>query len=736
MPSGVHDPSSRDKREGEPRSAISRLEQLRGRVERLPKTRLAIGLLVFTWLSLSALLALDFRPLVAFGLQKDKQAYEVGGVAQNDVYAPHSVTYIDPVATEKAKADAVAKVPEVYKQDMSVPPTVANSVHSFFNRVREIRKSKADVDTRTAQILNAAPFYIPDGVARLLLFVKDNEVDDVERYVTENLAELYNSTAVADDGLNQMPAAVIGLSEGRTRLSDAARRDASGDVGTLVDVLSRGFLKPDYVVDRSATSNAREKALAGVQPVTNSILQGERVITRGQVVNKEDMAKLEALGLVKRSSPWTVFMGVGLVMATEMGIAWYFLQRFGQRILKHNAQVKLLLAALLTVLFTALAQVFALASLNTYLIPLAGLGILGTLLLGPRMAFLMVVITSVNVGMIAGNDFFLSVALLLSSAFAIYAVVKVKSRSELLRAGLLVTLVMMLVTFASSLIAGGDLQTGATQALWGLGNGLLSLMIAMVLLPILESTFNILTPMRLLELSDPSNPLLQTLLRKAPGTFSHAMQVGNLAESAAERIGANTLLARVGAYYHDIGKMEHPAYFIENQIAQVNPHNSLSPALSAKVIQRHVKEGLDIGRAWNLPQEVMDIIAQHHGTTRVEYFYRKALENALPGVAVSEEDFRHVGGRPQSKEAGILMLADSIEAAVKSMEKPTPKRIQDVVERIIQKKIEDGQFAESELTMKEIHEVGYAIKDALIGFLGPRIAYPEEPLIETAKNPT
>jgi cyclic-di-AMP phosphodiesterase PgpH len=283
------------------------------------------------------------------------------------------------------------------------------------------------------------------------------------------------------------------------------------------------------------------------------------------------------------------------------------------------------------------------------------------------------------------------------------------------------------VTFAVGLVGGGSLPEALWQGLLGLGNGLLSLMLAMVLLPLLEDAFNILTPMKLLELSDPGNPLLQKLLRKAPGTFSHSMQVGNLAENAAERIEANALLARVGAYYHDIGKMEHPAYFIENQFAQTNPHATLSPALSAKVIKRHVKDGLEIGVAWGLPQEILDIIAQHHGSTRIEYFYRKALEGSQNGAEVNEADFRYSSGLPRSKEAGIMMLADSIEATVKALPKPTPKRIEDVVADTIRRKLEDGQFDECELTMREIHEVGEAIREALIGFLGPRIEYPETP---------
>src|SRR5215218_7709719 len=459
----------------------------------------------------------------------------------------------------------------------------------------------------------------------------------------------------------------------------------------------------------------------------------ERLIAQG-IIERSDLAQLESSNLIHTPDPWLSLLGVGIVVATEMGIAWYFVERFGRRILRTNMKTRLVLAVSLTILFTALARFFIELDFNPYLTPLAGLSIIGTVRLGPRLISLLQVIAVINVGVMSGNDFLLTGDLLLGSGFAIYTVVRVHSRQRLLKAGVFVAVVMAVVTFAVGLIGGGSPSAALSQGVLGLGNGLLSLMLAMVLLPLLEDAFNILTPMKLLELSDPGNELLQKLLRKAPGTFSHSMQVGNLAENAAERVGADPLLARVGAYYHDIGKMEHPAYFVENQIAQVNPHASLSPTLSAKVIKRHVKDGLEIGRAWGLPQEILDTIAQHHGSTRIEYFYRKALEEALDKTEVNESDFRYSSGLPRSKESGIMMLADSIEATVKALPKPTPKRIEDVVADTIKKKLEDGQFDECELTMHDIHEAGEAIREALIGFLGPRIEYPEAPADKAAAH--
>lgn len=702
----------------------TRTERARAWLENANKPRLYVGAVIITWLSLVALISIETDPLAALGIGRDRNEYEVGAVSQTDVYATRNLTYEDPVATEDARREAEDEAPEVYQEDPEVPDEIEADVRAFFANVREVRSSDGPADQKVEEVTAMAPFYLPDDTARTLIFLDDEELDDVELFVVENQRDLYASTAVADDDVERIPAAVATVSEARARLSEDASRDASGEVGEAVEIISRGFVEPNYVIDREATEKARTDAAAEVQPIEASVKQGERIVGRGEVIDREDVARLEALDTTRQANTWGHLIGTALVVAAEMGIAWYFLERFGRRILRTNALMRIVLAASLAVLFTLLARLFVILNISPYLTPLAGLSLLGTILLGPRLMFLMVVVTSVNVGIIGGNDFFLTAALLLSSGFAIYTVVRVSSRTELLKAGLFIAGITGIVTFAVSLLGGSSLTVALTQGGLGLGNGLLSLMLATAVLPLLENTFNILTPMKLLELSDPGGPLLQKLLRNAPGTFSHSMQVGIIAENAAERIGADALLARVGAYYHDVGKLEHPAYFVENQIGQLNPHATLSAPLSARIIKRHVKDGLEIGRAWNLPEEILDLIAEHHGTTRIDYFYRKAVEEAAEGETVRESEFRYPGPPPRSKEAGILMISDAAEATVKSLAKPTPKRIEDIVAETIRKKQDDGQFDECDLTMREINEVREAVVEALIGFLGPRIEYP------------
>lgn len=713
------------KREEEFYRPPTRAERLRDWLERVPRLKLYAVLTGITWLLLTLIVGLDTSHLRVFGLDQ-KAYYQVGDISGRDEFATRAVTYEDPVATAQARDQAANEMQEIYQSSEAVPGDVNRNVTRFFERATEIRSSDLTEGEQTSRMSEISPFTLSNDSARALVFASREDFDDVKRYTEENLQELYTTTSVADDGVAEIPAtSVIRVSEARTRLSEAASRDASGESGDLVEILSRGFVEPSYVINREATDQARNQAANNVEPVQSTVQPGERIVARGEVIEREDVAQLEALGKISGNNPWTVLLGVGIVVAVQLWIVWYFMERFGSKIFQAKGAIKLLLTALLVVLFTILARVFILFSLPSSTIPLAGLSILGTILLGPRLMFLVVVVTSVNIGIIGGNDFMLAAALLVSSGFAIYTVVRVDSRDKLLKAGLVIALVTAVVTFAISLVGGASLSLALWQGVLGLVNGLLSLMIAMVLLPALENTFNLLTPMKLLELSDLGSPLLQKLLRKAPGTFSHSMQVGVLAENAANRIGADPLLARVGAYHHDIGKMEHPAYFVENQIGQMNPHDALSPTLSAKIIKRHVKDGIDIGHAWGLPQEILDIIAQHHGLTRIEYFYRKALEESPEGT-VRESDFRYSRGRPKSREAGIIMLADTVEATVRALPKPTPKRIEEVIASTIRRKLDDGQFDECELTLREIHEVGEAIRESVIGFLGPRIEYPDD----------
>jgi hypothetical protein len=275
-------------------------------------------------------------------------------------------------------------------------------------------------------------------------------------------------------------------------------------------------------------------------------------------------------------------------------------------------------------------------------------------------------------------------------------------------------------------LIGGDIDLNLLFVAGVIGaiNGILSAVLMIGVLPYLETAFSITSMIKLLELANPTHPLLKQLLLEAPGTYHHSLMVANLAEAAAEPIGANPLLVRVGSYYHDIGKIKRTDYFVENQRGYENPHEKIAPALSALIITSHVREGVELAREARLPQVIIDFIEQHHGTSLAKFFYSRALEEEREG-SISEENFRYEGPKPQSKEVALVMLADSVEAAVKSLQDPNPERIRNMVRRIIKDKLNDGQLETSDLTFKDLDTVANSFCQMLEGIYHKRIEYPE-----------
>jgi hypothetical protein len=273
-------------------------------------------------------------------------------------------------------------------------------------------------------------------------------------------------------------------------------------------------------------------------------------------------------------------------------------------------------------------------------------------------------------------------------------------------------------------------------AIMGIVNGILSSVLTIGFLPFWETAFGITTSVRLLELSNPNQTLLKRLLVEAPGTYHHSILVGNLAEAAAEEVGANALLARVGAYYHDIGKIKRPYFFIENQLSSENPHDKLAPSLSTLIITSHIKEGIEMAKEYKLPQSIIEIIQQHHGNSHLAYFYQKALEKSNDENNVSINDFRYDYPKPRTKEAAIVMLADSVEAGVRSMQKPTPNRIEAFVKKIITEKLQENQLEECDLTFRELDIITRAFVRVLKGIFHNRIEYPEKLVKEIERRKT
>jgi putative nucleotidyltransferase with HDIG domain len=298
-------------------------------------------------------------------------------------------------------------------------------------------------------------------------------------------------------------------------------------------------------------------------------------------------------------------------------------------------------------------------------------------------------------------------------------------RNDLLTAGLLVSLINALTLLGIGLMNSTDIILVLKLSLLGILNGALSSVLSIGILPFCEAIFGIVTSIKLLELSNPNQPVLKRLLYEAPGTYHHSIIVGNLAEAAVDVIDGNSLLARVGSYYHDIGKLKRPYFFKENQLTSDNPHDKIAPSLSTLIITNHIKDGVEIAKKYKLPGIIKDMIEQHHGTTLVKYFYYKAVNGNDTHDEVTETQFRYEGPKPNTREAAIVMLADSIEAAVRSIPSPTKPKIEDMVNKVIREKIADGQLDDSALTLRDINRITSAFLNVLTGIYHDRIEYPD-----------
>ncbi len=388
----------------------------------------------------------------------------------------------------------------------------------------------------------------------------------------------------------------------------------------------------------------------------------------------------------------------------------------------------LLLLGFMFVVFTLIAKAFSILAMTNaaywgYLIPVAFIAMLVTVLFDPHLAIMLVISASIMVGYATHYNFSYTITALMGGMIAVYSTTGISQRSELAKAGVVTGVGIAFFAITAGLLR--DTTSAAViNGLIGMANGVFSAVLALGTLPFLEREFGILTPMRLLELSNPSQPLLRRLMTEAPGTYSHSIGVGNLAEAAAEAAGADSLLVRVGAYYHDIGKLKRPSFFVENQAEEESRHEKINPQLSCLVITSHVREGVDMAKEEHLPQPIVDLIDQHHGKSVVTFFYHEARKRRVK-EDICDDAFRYPGEKPKSREAAILMLADGVEAAAKTVKDPNAIKFETLIKKIIQERIDDNQLDESEMTLADLSKVAKTFTQILSGVYHKRIAYPD-----------
>ncbi len=513
--------------------------------------------------------------------------------------------------------------------------------------------------------------------------------------------------------------------------SDIFRSNARSIIARCIETSD-----PVLRYDAEATDRLREEAAAKIVARTKHIEAGEVILRRGQTVRNHHLYELRAERQAYwRAALWSkaqlqVLAGTALPLALVfLGFATY-VSRFQSMLVRSNS--KLLMLCLLCTGVLAIGHLLVRWGGPVLLTPVALASIIVALCHGERFAVLVSIFLGVALAIVQGGGAAPAIALGLGGAAAALCSVRIDRRATMIKIGLVTGAVQFVSVWAVQLAQMGFpgevtalwLRGVGIESGWALFNGVAVGLLASSVLPVIEYLFDITTDITLLELSDLNQPALRELMLAAPGTYHHSLMVGMLSEDAAKAVGANPLLARVGSYYHDIGKMSKPEYFVENVASGVSQHTDLAPTMSALVITAHTKDGCELADEYRLPARIRDIVAQHHGTTRVEYFYREALKES--GEENVEEDaFRYRGPKPQSKEAAIVMLADSVESASRVLSEPNPSRLEGLIDEIIDRKLRDGQLDECQMTFRELKQVRDSLARSLIGTFHSRIKYPE-----------
>jgi hypothetical protein len=644
---------------------------------------------------------------------------EVGDVAPEDIRAPYDVTYASEILSQQAREDAARKVQQVYtRPDARIARQQLNRMRDVMAFLSALRADTyASPEQKQAWVLAVEELQdLPPNSINILLSLSDSHWNDVQVEARRLLDQVMRQNEIREGDLERI----------RERVSTLVPLELPQDEATLIADLVKRFLVPNVFYAETETEAKREQARESVNPVFRTLQSGQIVVREWSVITSLDLEALDHLGLTSRDR---VDLDVGVVIISAAMFTLLlslYIYRMQPEVFDDLRLEGLLL--LLLIIFILLARlVLPAGTLLPYLFPGAALAMIVATTVGQLTALGATFFLGGVCAWITGNALSTAAQVILSGVAAVLVLPRYEQTGVIFKAGLLAGMVKGVVLFTFSAT---DFTWDPVSMLLKVGvcvaGGIISGGLTLGGLFLLAQPFGLTTAFRLLELSSPNHPLLQRLLREAPGTFNHSMMVASMAEQAAERIGADDLLTRVGCYYHDIGKLMRPYFFVENQGSLSNPHDRLDPYTSADVLMGHVRDGMKLARQYRLPDKIRAFIVEHHGTMRVSFLYHKAVEAAdgEPGL-VDESQFRYPGPRPRSRETLLLMLADSAEAATRARRPKTPEELAEIVDLIFDQRIKDGQLDECPITMHELQAVKRAYIDLLRGAYHPRIKYPE-----------
>ncbi|WP_281888213.1 HD family phosphohydrolase [Paenibacillus sp. YYML68] len=687
------------------------------------------------------------------------QTYDVqlNEAAEKDILAPRAI--LNELATKRAEDEAAAKEQPVYK---IVALKNEAAVESIFEKLQQIN---ADTEVSLADKVNIYKTVIPELIDGHL----DRQLKQFEasgQFSPELLEEMrksfesqpyripeeayYKLPRLTKDDLTVMePVArdivsrlmtdqLLDAQTARAKVAELVNAStlSKNNARELVQELVRAVLTSNKFYDQKGTEEAKDKARENVKPVY--INKNDILVFKGDTITEDVYQLLASLDLLKDERTYWPHLGLFLFVSLCCLLLYMYVRQSQLPI--HYNNVQLFMLVLILFLTVTFMKVFSMMQTLEYpyigyLAPAAMGAMMITILLNPQIAFIAAVVLGVIASIIFNGDqlqmfdFRYGLLTLATSFAAIFSIQRASQRSSILKAGVMVSLLAVVLVGSMLLFEEQDTKREMIfAASFALGSGLLTAVFVIGLLPFFEVAFGILSPLKLVELSNPNHPLLRKLLTETPGTYHHSVMVGNLSEAAAEAIGADGLLCRVGAYYHDIGKTKRPSYFIENQANMENPHDRIDPALSKSIIVAHARDGSEMLKDFNIPKPIRDIAEQHHGTTLLQYFYHKAIKQAEERgeLPPEEEEYRYPGPKAQSKEAAIVGIADCVEAAVRSLRNPTVEQIDSMVRKIVKSRLDDGQFNDCDLTIKELDHITKTLNETLLGIFHSRIEYPAD----------
>lgn len=659
--------------------------------------------------------------LIIVAISPKKYDLKSGDIAQSDIKAPRET--VDEVASQEVLDEALKKVDKQYTQKSEVKTNVENQVKDLFQKIIELTSSQKDIKNKVKELTSYKNFSLSEHDATTLLSLNRDTLKNLQWEILDILNTVYE-TNIQDGNEESLLAAQ------QTANSEMDKLNLDSSYESIIRNIVLSKIEPNLFYDEEKTNEKIEEVKKSTEKVI--IKKKQIIVKEGEPITEGQIQTLKELGIIgegKTGSLLVLYILTAMFIGIILYLQYTYVKKNHKAIYEDNK--KLILICLLNVSYLVLAS--GVKYVSPYLIPMVCTPLLLSMLINHKVSLVLSSYNVILLGALIEFDPQIILLAFISTILSSTILRKMQQRNDIIYATLGIGLLCGILNFLIGNMVSINIKEVIINSLLTIVGVLISGVLTIGILPFIENTFDVVTTLKLLELSNPNSPLLRKLLMESPGTYHHSMLVANLAEMAAEEVGANPVVTRIGAYYHDVGKTSRPYFFKENQIGNENPHDKITAALSARIIISHVKDGVELAKEYKLPKVIQDIIAEHHGTTFVRYFYITEKNNSDDPDSINEDDYKYPGPIPSTKESGIIMLADSVEAAVRSITEPTSEKIEQMVSNIIDGKIKDKQLNNCDLTFKDLDKIKECFLKALKGIYHQRIEYPTEK-IRTVKK--